>query len=348
MNIGYRVLVALCPVWAATVWAQDTRLALPPGPPAQVGKTVIFIASDYKNGGVMSVYRGLEAATHRLGWKLRLEDTAGKKANQAAMLARAISERPDGIVIGGFDPDDFGEQLAAAKKNRIVLVGWHAAPETGPTKNLFVNISTRPGDVAQMAVEHVIGDAKASNKPVGVVIFNDNQFSVANFKTAAMKAGIEACAGYKGCRVLAVANVRISEASASMPLVVPKLLASHGAAWTYSLAINDVYFDEINYPLASSGRSDIVNVSAGDGSSKALGRIRAGKSQQMATVAEPLKQHGYQIADELNRAFSGAPPSGFQSRPVLVTSSVLKAAGAAGIEAAAGVEAAYSAIWGRE
>jgi ribose transport system substrate-binding protein len=177
------------------------------------------------------------------------------------------------------------------------------------------------------------------------VIFNDDQYAVANAKTAAMVKIIQACQGYKACSVLSVENVLISQAASAMAWVVPKLVAAHGAAWTYSLAINDVYFDEINYPLLQARRTDIRNISAGDGSTKALGRIGAGVSQQLATVAEPLRLQGYQLADELNRAFAGAPPSGFQSRPILVTTSLIKAAGSTGIESGSASEAAYSAIW---
>jgi ribose transport system substrate-binding protein len=230
----------------------------------------------------------------------------------------------------------------------MVLVGWHAAKDPGPTRDLFVNVSTHPVDVARLAADFVIRDAAARKRPVGVVIFNDNQYAVANAKTEAMKQTVEACRVYTGCKVLAIENVLISDAAAAMPNVVPKLLAAHGAAWTYSLAINDVYFDEINYPLKLSKRSDIHHVSAGDGSAKALGRIGAGVSQQVATVAEPLKLQGYQLVDELNRAFAGAPPSGFQSQPILVTTEVLRLNGTRGFEATLGFEAAYDAIWNRK
>ncbi len=333
---------------AGSAWAQGMVQALPPGPPPQAGRTVVFIASDFKNGGVMGVFRGLEEAAQKLGWKIRLEDGRGQKATQAALLAQVLVTRPDGIVFGGFEPNDFADQVAVAKQNKIVLLGWHAAKEPGPTKELFVNLSTRPNDVARMAASFVIKHAIANQRQVGVVIFNDNQYAVANAKTEAMKQTIQTCQGYKGCAVLAVENVVISDAAGQMPAVVPKLIASHGAAWTYSLAINDVYFDEINYPLLLAKRHDILNVSAGDGSSKALGRIGAGVSQQVATVAEPLKMQGYQLADELNRALSGTPPSGFQSQPILVTTDLLKATGIRGIESALGFEAAYSAIWARK
>lgn len=336
-------------VWLALVgasaWAQGQTPVPPPGPSAQPAKTVVFIASDYKNGGVMGVYRGFEDATRKLGWKIRLEDGGGNRATQAARLTQAIDARPHGIVFGGFEPDDFMEHVAGARESRIVLLGWHAAKDPGPTKELFVNVSTSPFDVAKFAADFVIQDAIAKGRPVGVVIFNDSQFSVANAKTEAMNKTIQACAGYAGCKVLSIENVRISDAAGVMPGIVHKLVAEHGAAWTYSLAINDVYFDEINYPLLLAKRTDIHNVSAGDGSTKALGRIGAGVSQQVATVAEPLKLQGYQLADEFNRAFAGAPPSGYRSKPILVTTELLKATGNRGIEAALGFEAAYAAIW---
>jgi ribose transport system substrate-binding protein len=341
--------LALLAVWAsAQTPSQPPSQMPPPGPSAQSEKRVVFVASDFKNGGVMGVYRGFEEAAQKLGWKLQLEDGRSLKATQAALLKQILAARPDGIVFGGFEPNDFTDQVALAKQSKIVLLGWHAAKDPGATKELFVNVSTRPVDVARMAADFVIKDAVANKRQVGVVIFNDKQYAVANAKTEAMKQTIQACQGYKGCKVLAVENVLISDAAAAMPTVVPKLIASHGAAWTYSLAINDVYFDEINYPLLQAKRSDIRNVSAGDGSNKALSRIGAGVSQQVATVAEPLKMQGYQLADELNRALAGAAPSGFQSQPILVTTDLLKATGNRGIESNLGFEAAYSAIWARK
>ena len=345
MNKMQSLFVGLFVLASASGFSQGQPQNPPPGPAAQLGKTVVFIASDYKNGGVMGVFRGFEEATQELGWKIRVEDGEGKKTTQATLLSNVIASRPHGVVFGGFDPSDFVEEVAAAKRNKIILVGWHAANDAGPTKDLFVNVSTRPIDVAKIAVDFVIKDAASNKRPVGVIVFNDNQYAVANAKTAAIKKAVSDCVGYTGCKVLSVENVLISEAVSAIPAIVPKLISTHGTAWTYSLAINDVYFDAINYPLVEAKRTDIINVSAGDGSNKALSRIGSGISQQMATVAEPLKMQGYQLADELNRAFSGAPPSGFQSEPILVTAELLKMTGSRGIEATSGFEAAFRDIW---
>jgi len=63
----------------------------------------------------------------------------------------------------------------------------------------------------------------------------------------------------------------------------------------------------------------MLGFSAGDGSSSAYKRIRA-NSMQLGTVPEPLFLHGWQLVDEMNRAFSGVQPSGYITSVHLVTS----------------------------
>jgi ribose transport system substrate-binding protein len=90
----------------------------------------------------------------------------------------------------------------------------------------------------------------------------------------------------------------LASAGKGMDDRVRSLQRRFGTEWTHTLAINDVYFDHINVPLNALGRKDIRNISAGDGSAKALGRIHSGLSQQVATVAEPLGMQGWQLVDE--------------------------------------------------
>jgi ribose transport system substrate-binding protein len=338
-------LGALSTLTGACALAQERWDGPTRGPVAQTGKALVYIASDLRNGSVGTVYRGLQEAAHTLGWSVTLMDGAGSKDKQSDALSAAIAGNAQGIVFGGFEPNAFTAQLTAIAQKNIVLVGWHAAKDPGPTRELFVNVATDPVDVARMAANFVIQDAMDKKRPVGVIIFNDHQFAVANAKSDAMKKTIEACHGYRGCKVLSVENVPISDAGTEIPKAIPKLVSTYGAAWTYSLAINDAYFDAMNFPLREARRSDILNVSAGDGSVKALSRIGWGMSQQLATVAEPLKMQGYQLADELNRAFAGEPPSGYVAKPMLVTHALIKAMGTSDIESALGFEAAYHAIW---
>ena len=74
----------------------------------------------------------------------------------------------------------------------------------------------------------------------------------------------------------------------------------------------DLYFDfgGPSVEIAFGGDDKPKSLSAGDGSISAYGRIR-GADGQVGTVPEPLKLHGWQIIDELNRSFAGEAWSGY-------------------------------------
>jgi ribose transport system substrate-binding protein len=312
------------------------------GPVRQADKTVVYISQDFRNGGISANYRGFFVAARELGWQLKLANGDGDARKIRAELAAAIQSRPDAIILGGFQIDEtLADLIALAHRANIVIVGWHAAANPGPTRDLFVNIATDADAVARMAAEYMI---QSSSRPIGVIIFNDSRFDVANAKTRRMKELIEQCGR---CRLLAIENIPISRAATEIPAIVPRLNKQFGGAWTHTLAINDVYFDSINVPLMQAGRTDIQNISAGDGSNKALSRILSGASQQVATIAEPATLQGWQLADELNRAFAGAPPSGYLTKPLLVTTPMLRAIGGPHPEKADAYRAAYRAIWYR-
>ena len=328
-------MLALVSHAVAATWDGPTT-----GPVRQANKQVIFISQDFKNAGISTAYRGFESAVIELGWKTTLLDGKGDDKTIRAQVAAAIQRHPDAIVLGGIQFDrSYADLAKQARQAKIVLAGWHAAAEPGPTQALLINIATKSDAVANMAVAHAIS---SSSGPIGVVIFNDKRFAIANAKTANMKKALERCAR---CKVLAVENMLISNAQNEIPAAVLRLHQTFGRAWTHTLAINDVYFDEITIPLAAIKRTDIQHIAAGDGSNRALSRIKSGRSQQIATVAEPVTMQGWQLADELNRAFAGQAPSGYISRPILVTTPFLKALDVAEIDGDVPYKAAYLAIW---
>jgi len=153
-----------------------------------------------------------------------------------------------------------------------------------------------------------------------VVIFGDSNYAMAIGKAKMMAAEIEKCGG---CKVLVLEDSPMTEASLRMPQLTTSLLQRFGDKWTYSLAVNDLYYDFMGPSLASAGKSGTDaphNISAGDGSESAFARIRS-KQFQMATVPEPLHEQGWQLIDELNRAFHKKPWSGYVSGIHLVTAS---------------------------
>ena len=315
------------------------------GPKAASGRTIIYIAGDLRNGGTEGVSRGVGEAAKAIGWTLRILDGRGDISARTAAVNQAIALKPDGIVLGGFDAIEQNAALATLKAAGIPYVGWHAtvAPGPDPATGMFANVNTRIADVAQTAADLAIVD---SNGKAGVVIFGDSNYEMAIGKARMMAADIQKCSG---CTVLTLEDSPMTEASTRMPQLTTSLLQRYGAKWTYSLAVNDLYYDFMAASLGAAGLSGTDaphNISAGDGSESAFQRIRS-KQYQIATVAEPLTEQGWQLVDELNRAFAHQPWSGYVSPVHLVTADNIAYDGGPKnlFDPDNGYRAAYEKIW---
>jgi len=279
------------------------------GPTAQANKKIAFILSDAKNGGVMGAKAGFMEATRLLSWKVEVRDGMGDMEALNLHLEEALNTNVDGIVLCGFQPDKKQLKILQAKKKQIVVVGWHAGTKPGPVPGLFTNISTDPSEVGRLTIQAL---RNTGSKTPGVIIITDNRFAIAKEKTQVLTNALKSC---PECRLLAVTDIPISEAQEKIPGFVQKMNAQFGKAWTHTVAINDIYFDNMNFPLKDAGRQDIANIAAGDGSRVAISRIKGGGSQQAVTVAEPLVFQGLQIADELDSGFSGQKENGYRKAP---------------------------------
>jgi ribose transport system substrate-binding protein len=287
------------------------------GPAAAPGKTIVYVAGDLRNGGTSGVADGVKEAAGVIGWKLIVIDGQGQVSTRTAAVNQAIALKPDGIVVAGFDAIEQNASLASVKAAGIPFVGWHATIEPGPdpATGMFANVNTRILDVANTAADLAIVD---SGGKAGVVIFGDSNYAMAIGKAKMMQAEIQKCSG---CTVLSLEDSPMTEASLRMPQLTTSLLQRYGDKWTYSLAVNDLYYDFMGPSLSGAGKSGTdtpKNISAGDGSESAFARIRA-KQYQLATVPEPLHEQGWQLIDELNRAIAKQPWSGYISGIHLVT-----------------------------
>ena len=311
------------------------------GPPAQAGQSVLALAYDLKNGGIARTTRGLLGASRALGWQISVVDGKGDPATVRQILHKAMTTRTSGIAFIGADSADYHAELLSLRQAGKVLVGWHAGPNAGPNAELFTNVTTDPASVARAAADYAI---QTTPGRIGAIILTDPTFAIARLKADRIRAVLEHC---KRCEVLQVENLPIIQINTGMAARVAQWNQRYGRRWTHVFAINDSYFDTINFPLYRAGRQDIIGIAAGDGSSPAVRRIRLGLSQQKASVAEPCDQQGWQIADEMNRAFAGQRPSGFVSRPILVTKARLagSAAGSGDVEPDTGYRARYLEIW---
>jgi ribose transport system substrate-binding protein len=295
-----------------SVWDGPTS-----GPKAVAGKTIVFVAADLKNGGVLGVSKGVEEAAAAIGWTVRVIDGQGSVSARTAALNQALALKPAGIVVGGFDTTEQKVAFGNAAKAGLPLVGWHSGEKPGPnaTAGLFANVTTTADDVSEVAALSAVAD---SGGKAGVVIFTDSQYAIAVYKARAMEAVIKKCGG---CTVLSFEDSPISESSTRMPQLTTSLLQRFGDKWTHSLAINDLYFDFMSSSLTAAGKKGDGGpkaVSAGDGSEAAYQRIRS-KRFQAGTVPEPLNMQGWQIVDELNRAFNKVAWSGYVPKVHLVT-----------------------------
>jgi ribose transport system substrate-binding protein len=316
------------------------------GPKAQKGKTIVVLAADMKNGGILGVVNGIQEAAAAIGWTVTVLDGAGSIDGRTAAFGQAMALKPDGIIINGFDAVEQAPSMEEAKNAKIPMVSWHAASAVGPVPEVgvFANVTTDAMEVSKSAADYAYVDA--GGKP-GVIIFTDSTYAIAIAKADRMKEEIEKLGG----TVLEYVDTPIAETSTRMPQLTISLLQKYGESWTHSLAINDLYFDFMGPALASAGLAGDgapVNVAAGDGSQSAYQRIRT-KQYQQVTVAEPLNLQGWQLVDELNRALAGEEWSGYVSPLHVVTSENVEFDGGPKntFDPDNGYRDAYKAIWGK-
>lgn len=318
------------------------------GPEISTGKSLIFVASDLRNGGVNAVAKGVSEAVSHLDWNLQFLDGVGSEIRQGAAIRKAVSLKPDGIILGGIDAERHANVLSIARKLGIVVIGWHASDTASGSNELglFTNITTDPLAVAEIAALLAITETQGKAK---TVIFTDPNYSIASMKSHRMVETLLAC---NECDILAVKEVSLEETAKIMPAEVDKLLAQFPNQITHFLTINDLYIDFAvpSLEVAAGKYQHLpISISAGDGSRAAYKRINQGR-YQIATVPEPLNMQGWQIIDEMNRAFHGLTPSGYSAPVHLVTERNVSALiGKSDIyDPENGYRNAYLSIWRQE
>jgi len=315
------------------------------GPKAAAGKTIVVLAGDLKNGGILGVTKGVEEAAAKIGWTVRVLDGAGSVQGRTAAFGQAMALKPDGLVINGFDAVEQQAALDTAASAKIPMVSWHSGPKIGCSApgGIFANVSTDAMTVSEEAAKWAVSDS--GGKP-GVVIFTDSTYQIAIDKADRIKQTIEKLGG----KVLEYVDTPIAETSNRMGPLTTSLLQKYGNEWTHALAINDIYFDFMGPALAAAGiqgEGSPKAVAAGDGSESSFQRIRTGQYQSI-TVAEPLNLQGWQLVDELNRAVQGAACSGYITAPAVVTQAGAKAMGDSNqFDPDNGYREAYAKIWGK-
>ena len=249
-------------------------------------------------------------------------------------------------MVGGFDPSTISAQITQANTAGIPVIGWHAAGRPWSERHAeAVHQRHHPGrrTSAKISAQWIIAHSNGTGgrrrlhrqlHPVRRRQGEDDR---------GRPRGLQHRQGAPG-REHPDPGRRNPYAAG---VLVPGVRAA-ASKWSYSVAINDLYFDNAATPLRAAGKNGDgapYNVGAGDGSAAAFQRI-ASAQYQAATVPEPLSQEGWQIVDEFNRAFNSQPASGYvprrARRPTPPTS-----APRTSWDPANGYRDAYKKIWGK-
>lgn len=143
------------------------------GPKAAEGKTIVVLAADLKNGGILGVTTGVEEAAAKIGWEVRVLDGAGSVQGRTAAFGQAMALQPAGIIINGFDATEQQAAIEGVAAANIPMVSWHSGPKIGcdAPGGIFANVSTDAMQVSDVAAKWAIEDGAK-----GVVIFTDSTY----------------------------------------------------------------------------------------------------------------------------------------------------------------------------
>jgi ribose transport system substrate-binding protein len=170
---------------------------------------------------------------------------------------------------------------------------------------LFTNVSQDPTTIGKAEAQYAIAKSDGTAR---VVIVYDALYAIARYKAEAMKAEIEKCAG---CEVLEYVNTPAAQIEQNAGQLISSWVTKYGSEPIWILTVGDVFADFMVNPLRAGGVDPAdVKIVAADGFPSAYSRIRKG-DYQVVTIPQPHTELAYQAIDEMNRALSGAPASGY-------------------------------------
>ena len=331
---------------ARSVGPQTTWDGPTTGPKAVKDKSVVYVSLTQNSSGNADSARGAQDAAKLLGWKFTLMDGRGTATGGADALAQAIALKPNAIILGSVSIENNKTLIKQANDAVIVVIGWHATDKPGPVADpkVFTNVGTDPWAIAYTAGEYAVVD---SDGKAQAEVISDRQYPIVVTKSDGIEKAISECSG---CKLLSEDNAPFGEVPQRTPGLISSLLQRFGNNLDYILTFNEVYFDFAVPTLKAAGLTGDQPphlVAAGDGSESAYQRIRNGQ-YQVATVPEPAYMHGWQLIDELNRAFNDQPPSGFVTKVHLVTKANVDADGGDKnrFDPSNGYQEHYKQIWG--
>ena len=288
------------------------------GPTAAKGKKIVFVAADLKNGGILGASEGVKEAAKAIGWTVIVIDGQGSVSGRTAAMNQALTLKPDGIVAGGFDTNEQKVAFDAAAKSGAVgrrLARRHASGTRARGGHLRQRHHRAEGRLRHRRLSGDRGIGRQGRRR------DLHRFAVRNRRLQGEGDGgcDQEMRRLQGARICRLADRRVLPAHAA---------AHHDAPAEVRRQVDALAGDQrsllrLHGPLARRGRHRRATprrrtFRPATAPSSAFQRIRA-KQYQDGTVPEPLNMQGWQLVDELNRAFAKQPWSGYTSGIHLVT-----------------------------
>jgi ribose transport system substrate-binding protein len=299
-------------------WSAKQRYQPPAtGPKAQKGKKVFVIpCAMVAQGCADSAKAGVEAA-RALGWQVTLIDPAGDPTKMNDAVAKATSQKADGIYFTAIDSLTVKTSLQRAKKAGIRTVCF-ACNDPDRLYDVLVPYSPRDNYVAGYMAMAVL--YKATNRDLKVIMVNGPEYGIATDRKWGRQPGarkfISDCkkAGAK-CDIVAQPDILTANLTTTVPGQIVSVARSHpeaNALWGFA-------DPTLAFIIPALGQAAIkVEIAGVDPIPYNFDLIRAGKAEA-GSAAEPLTWVGYGAMDELNRMFAGQKPVDENIHPKLIT-----------------------------
>ena len=282
--------------------AREAKTAWP-GPTTpiktQAGKRIYVITCASQGIGCVRAANGVVEAGGVLGWDVRVIDGRGDPAAWNAGVLSAITAKADGIVLAAVPPMLVGDALARAKEAGIAVVSvFNPKPDAAGSVFAYV----RPDHTAQgaLAADWVEVD---SNGTANIILVEDPIFPELVQRGKGFRESIASC---KGCKIVESVESTLATMAQRLPGAVAAALARNPDA-NYVIAPFDSNGFFANEGVRQAGRVGKVRVGSYEGDPQTVAAIR--KGEYAMTVADPAEWMGWQAADELARAFTGAAPA---------------------------------------
>ncbi|MGH7049418.1 MAG: substrate-binding domain-containing protein [Acetobacteraceae bacterium] len=236
------------------------------------GKHIVCVPTDMKNTLSVEPCTNVVAIGRKIGWKVEIIVGRGTADGWITAFNQAIALHPNGIVSSS-NSDTAQPEIDTAVKRGIVIVGLHfiAVPGAGAKRHVFYRIESSPQGIGKAEADDVIAMSRGSGR---AIILYDAQYAVARYKAETMHHEFATCTT---CKLLAYANLPLSQVSTLTPHAVSSWITHYGLPF-YVMTIADDYYGFV-LPVLNQGGvgKNQANLVGSDGPPSAYDRIRNGE-----------------------------------------------------------------------